>query len=219
MKITTKAIVLDFDGVVVRRSEFYKQEAWARVFVSYGEGYRLFFERAEREFGGGRGGDRFDILRETYRGLGEPEEKIPSLVDAGAKAFDGYVQAMIMEVGITDQDRQILEAFSRETPIYLNSATPTEALGRTIKNLKLEQFIAGALGRPKSKIENFRLVAEREKAIPQQIIFIGDNENDYGAAQEFGCRFVGFANDWNKWAGAKKPFAVITDLSELERYL
>src|SRR4051812_29894214 len=94
-----RALVVDFDGVVVRRSEFFKQEAWPHVFTEYGDAYLPHFKRAEEQFGAGRGGDRFDILRETYRGLGVSEAELPAKVADGAERFDSYVQAKIKEAG------------------------------------------------------------------------------------------------------------------------
>lgn len=211
--------VLDFDGVVIRRSEFFKQEAWPIVFFLYGERYKPFFKEAEAKYGGGRGGDRFDILRETYRGLGEPENKIPELVASGARAFDDYVQAKIIEAGVTDHDRSVLKKLSERLPIYFNSATPVEAIKQTVENLKLKNVITGVLGRPNSKVENFRFVTEQEGVPPRNVVFLGDSDSDYKVAQEFGCRFVGLANDWNKWGGGEKPFPIITDLAEIGQLL
>ena len=157
-----KALVVDFDGVIVRKSEFFKQEAWTIVFSAYGDSYLPHLKKAEEKFGGGRGGDRFDILRETYRSLGEPEEKLSRLVEKGAQIFDEYVQKKISEAGADSEVVQELEKISKRVPIYVNSATPVDALKRAILNLGISRLFRGVLGRPNSKIENFRSAAAAE---------------------------------------------------------
>lgn len=214
-----KTLVVDFDGVIVRRSEFFKQETWPIVFSAYGASYLPHFKKAEQKFGGGRGGDRFDILRETYRGLGVPEEKIKALVEAGGRVFDNYVQAKIAEDGADAEVVRVLEKLSARIPIYVNSATPVDALERTIANLGIAHLFRSVLGQPLSKVENFRLAATAEKCAPGEILFIGDSDSDVKAAQEFVCQFIGYANECNGWAGTDKSFPVIISFAELDKHL
>lgn len=214
-----RVIVFDFDGVIIRRSEFFKQEAWPLVFSSYGERGMDALRDAEKIYGGGRGGDRFDILRHAYEALGEPTESIPVLVEKGANTFDEIVQKKILEAGVSDEDRGVLEQLSKRMPLYLNSATPKEALERTIENIHIKELIKGVLGRPNTKVQNFQYVAEEEKLSPSEILFVGDGESDYKAAKEFGCGFVGLGNDWNNWKKGEKQFDVVYSLEEIESYL
>ncbi len=212
-----KILVLDFDGVVTPRSEFFKQEAWRDVFSSYGKRAEKPFLEAEKKYGGGRGGDRFDILQETYKLLGEPSDKIAELVKLGSEIFDKYVQKKILEAGINSNSKKTLESLSHKVPIYLNSATPVESLARSVKALGIESCFKASLGSPKSKVENFKYVSQKENTTPQEILFVGDGDSDYRAALEFGCKFIGFANDWNKWD--KKSFPLIRNLNEIGKYL
>ena len=214
-----KVIVFDFDGVIIRRSEFFKQESWPLVFTKYGEKGMTAFREGEKKYGGGRGGDRFDILRHAFEQLGEDKDDVPALVQEGARVFDEQVQSKILAAGVTDKDRQTLERLSKRLPLYLNSATPKEALERTISNLKLQKCIKGALGRPNSKIKNFSLVSSTEHISPGAILFVGDADTDYQAAQQFGCAFVGLGNEWNKWEKDGKPFPVVHDLGEVETFI
>ena len=159
-----KALVVDFDGVIVRKSEFFKQEAWTIVFSAYGDSYLPHLKKAEEKFGGGRGGDRFDILRETYRSLGEPEEKLSRLVEKGAQIFDEYVQKRYQKQGL------IRKLFKNWKNIEARSdLCKFRYSGRCAKahhlNLGISRFFRGVLGRPNSKIENF--VWQRRKNVRQ----------------------------------------------------
>jgi len=207
-----RVIVFDFDGVIVRDSEFFKQEAWAAIFSIYDGKATEYFHEAEAKYGGGRDGDRYEILRHIFARLAEPGDRIPSLVKAGAAAFNAYVERKILEVGVEPSDRRVLEDLSKRYPLYINSATPEKELKQTVARLKLDCIFKGVFGYPSKKVENLKLVQQSENVKPQSILFVGDGERDYEAAREFDCHFMGYANDWNKWAGSEKQFALITNL-------
>ena len=151
--------------------------------------------------------------------MGETTGEIPRLVEEGAQNFDKIVQQKIFDAGITNEDRELLELLSKRFSVYLNSATPKEALERTVEALQLKNVIVGVLGRPNTKVENFKFVAERESAQPNEILFVGDGESDFRAAKEFGCVFVGLSNDWNTWKQEEKEFPIIHYLKEVQKYI
>ena len=214
-----KTAVFDFDGVIVRRSEFFKHDAWSEIFSDYGAPGVEAVHEGVRLYGGGRGGDRFDILRHAFQTLGESEDRISTLVDETAQKYNELVQEKMIEAGVLDEDRAVLERISKRVPLYINSATPKQALERTVENLRLRSFIVGVLGRPNTKVENLKYVAEEQGIEPSEILFIGDADTDYKAGQEFGCRFIGLSNDWNMWKKGEKPFTVISSLNEIESHL
>ena len=47
-------------------------------------------------------------------------------------------------------------------------------------------------------------------------IFIGDSDTDVQAAQEFGCTFVGIANEMNEWREGENYFPVLASLENLD---
>lgn len=209
------AIVFDFDGVIVQDSEFFKQEAWRVVLAHYGQKGMDCFRQAEEIYGGGGGGDRFDILQKIYECLGEPADTIPSLVKEGAALFNVHLQKRILEVGVECSNRGALEELSKSYALYINSATPARELEQTVTHLKLDGLFKRVLGRPSDKVQNFRVIAETEGVKPENILFVGDGERDCDAAREFGCDFLGYANDWNEWAGSDKQFPLIANLRDV----
>jgi len=212
-------IVFDFDGVIVRSSGFLKREAWQVVLASYGRRAMPHFAEAEAKYSEGRGGDRYDVLRYIFEKLSEPINKIPSLIETGAAAFNAHLQKRIAEVGVEPSDRRALEELSTRYPLYINSATPDKELNQTIMLLRLHTAFKGILGRPSSKLHNLRLVLSREYAAPTNMLFVGDGEHDYKAALEVGCHFVGYSNEWNKWADREKPFPLVNSILDVLSYL
>jgi phosphoglycolate phosphatase len=211
-------IVLDFDGVTIRTSEFFKQEAWPLVLAHYGGRAMELFAEAEEKYGEGRGGDRYDILL-IFEKLAEPTDKIPSLVQAGAVAFNAHVQERITEIGVELSERKALEHLSARYALYVNSGTPQKELRQTITRLKLDAVFKAVPGRPSSKLQNLRLVLQSENAKPANILFVGDGEHDHKAALELGCHFVGYSNEWNKWTDRDKQFPLVSSLRDVIKYV
>jgi phosphoglycolate phosphatase len=212
-------IVFDFDGVIVRSSEFLKREAWQVVLGSYGERAMSHFGDAEARYGEGRGGDRYDVLRYIFERLSKPTNQIPSLVEAAAGAFNAYLQKRISEVGVEPSDRKALQELSSRYPLYINSATPDKELKQTVTLLRLHASFKGVFGRPSSKSHNLRLALSREHAMPTNMLFVGDGEHDYKAALEVGCHFTGYTNEWNNWAARDNPFPLVTSIPDVLSYV
>lgn len=211
-----KVIVFDFDGVIVPESEQLKHRSWHPIFESYGERYRRPLAEALEKYVGGIG-DRFDIMRYVFSALGHAPEDIQQLIGPTAERFDAVVRAGILGYGVGTETREVLERLSKKHPLYLNSATPQTSLIETVRQLGIDQYFKEVLGKPKTKIENFQHVMAQEKVEPLDILFLGDAEKDYEASRAIGCRFIGFANDWNHWKSGEKPFRVITDFKEIEQ--
>ena len=87
----------------------------------------------------------------------------------------------------------------------------------TVRRLGIEEFFVGIYGMPTKKIDNLKRAAEDSGVPASEIVFIGDGDGDYKAAQAAGCRFIGLSNDWNQWAG--KSFPLIRNLGELQAIL
>jgi phosphoglycolate phosphatase-like HAD superfamily hydrolase len=215
----TKVIVVDFDGVVVRNSEQYKTDAWRTIAEKYGEQGVRALEEAEKRYGRGKGGDRFTILKAMFEVLNVSAADIEGRVHQEALHFDDMVQARILKEGADPEVIEALEVFADNRPIYLNSATPIEALKKTIANLNIGDIFVDVLGRPRSKIENFGQVADREGIKPSEILFVGDSLSDAHAAETFGCQFVGYRNPLSNDWGEMPKFSTIPAMHMLANFL
>ncbi len=207
-----RVVVFDFDGVIVPDSEKFKSDAWHAL---YSESHaRTLFEETEQKFGRGRGGDRHDIIRHVLAGLGVAGIELGLRTASDAARFDELVQEQICRAGVSSETREALATCSASVPTYLNTATPREVIERTLIALAVRQYFKGVLGRPRSKIENFKHVAEQEKVSPSQIIFLGDSPTDHRAAVAFGCVFFGLGNQDNGWGTMPQSFPVVRDVEE-----
>jgi phosphoglycolate phosphatase-like HAD superfamily hydrolase len=213
LQFSPKAIVFDFDGVLVSHSEFFKEEGWKKVFAPYASTYEPYFIEASSRFSFGKKGDRFDILRYVYERL--RVDAIEDHIATGAALFDSYVQERILNVGLAPGARDTLEILSTRFPLYVNSGTATIALQRSVKALDIDLYFKLVLGGPASKSENMHRVASLEETLPTHLLLIGDSRGDVVAAEETGCAFIGVANEWNTWSLEKKAFTCIQALPDI----
>lgn len=209
------ALVFDFDGVIVPGSEQIKQQAWDEVFRSYGDSYKEPLSLAEAKYGRGRGGDRFDILRSTYSALGEYGSMLEEHVTSGANTFDAVVQEKILSYGVDDDTRRVLQSLSRRWPLYINSATPTSALERTVCALEIDSFFTGIYGRPAHKVDILTRISKEVGCMPSELLFVGDSATDEKAALQCGCSFIGYGS--REWED--RSISVVASFIELERML
>ena len=101
-------------------------------------------------------------------------------------------------------------------PCCINSATPAAPLERLIAARGWTDFFRQIFGSPGTKVENLWLAARSLNLLQEEIVHVGDGDNDRKAAHEFGCTFIGVCDHPDgpdgKWAGAS--FTVVRDMHE-----
>ena len=226
-----KAVALDFDNCIIldwetrKGSEEVKDEAWFKVFPEIPRmELEPELEKIKQRIVGGKG-DQWDVAwhiilmfssRLTPRTDGVPMHTITE-PHFRCTTFNNHVQEGIKEIGVSEIVRQTLAALSKTVPLYINTATPTDAVLQSLDNLALTKYFKSVLGRPKSKAENLStMLLSEDLARPTELLFVGDQESDLIAAQKIGCRFVGMQTARNTaWYNTPLPFPLIFSLAEL----
>ena len=215
-------IVFDADGVLFPGGELMKDAAWDRMVATYSHpehttltDWTTAIILARGEFGTGKGtGSRFDIIALALTETGLPATTTDTVVHTWAQAYNEMVQLMILELGVYPETRAALEILTTlGHSLYVNTATPTDAVSESLRALQLEQFFTGVYGQPESKVQNLQMIAERESVPVTEQVFVGDGSGDVRAATEEGCRFIGVTNESNQWQDT--PFPLIERLDEL----
>ena len=71
-------------------------------------------------------------------------------------------------------------------------------------------------GAPGTKVDNLTLAARSRNLLPEEVLHVGDGDNDRKAAREFGCPFIGVCDSADgpdgAWKGAS--FAVVPDMHQ-----
>jgi len=207
-------VVFDFDGVLVD-SNALKRNAYFEVFQNV-PGAGAFIETA---LGEDVDGDRYDIIGLILQRLvaageiaevAENARAVERLAEHYNRICEGAV-AMAPEMhGCSD----VLQRLAERYPLYVNSATPEEPLRRIIHRRGWMHLFRNVLGRPRTKVENLRLILEREGIPSNALTFIGDSPHDLEAAENCGCRFIAFNGGFRT---LDRDRDTISDLRELVR--
>ncbi|TSC84179.1 MAG: phosphatase [Parcubacteria group bacterium Gr01-1014_17] len=210
-------VVFDFDGVLTVGGEGLKQKAWDILALPlHQENANLLYKKRE-EFSGGKG-SRNDILRETFAEF-YPPYNVGLLTAGYADCYNTIVHKLLEQSGMPEGTEQTLATLAKFCTLFVNSATPEKAVRESVQNFNIVQHFRGIFGQPISKVDNLARAQHLTQVDREFILFVGDSDGDAKAAKEFGCDFVGVANDWNKWTKETVKFPLVGSIAELPKLL
>lgn len=216
-----KVIVFDFDGVLVDSNSL-KRAAFYDLFKDAGSIDKKMIDDAWTEIDG-QNKTRFEFIRAVFSKSGKSRAELEDLVKLYAEKYDEIVQEGIKSGGLITGAWEVLDNFSRQHRIYIDSATPDTNLQKTVDMLGIRRFLKGVYGKeiiglfsnPDSKKIVLKKIMDSEKVSGDEVLFVGDGEVDRDAASAYSCKFVGIANESNGWTEAEK-FITIKSIAELK---
>jgi phosphoglycolate phosphatase len=210
-----RAAAFDFDGTLVDSNPI-KQRAYYEAAAEVDpEGSAVAAVLARRP-----AGDRHAVMRRVAAELadrgalpaGQSAESLArSLADTYTRLCEQAVSRCDEVPGATESLRELA---ARGMRLFLNTATPRDAVLSILRRRGLADWFAEVYGAETGKLEGLRRIAQAMGARPGEILFVGDRDDDLEAARALGCRFVGVVH-----AGAsgfrQPPAHCISDLGEL----
>ncbi|MFQ5872486.1 MAG: HAD family hydrolase [Dehalococcoidia bacterium] len=193
--MSIKAIVLDFDGVILESVDT-KTQAFQELFRAYPK-HQAKIRQLHLENLGMSRYEKFHIIYRDY--LRKPlEERELTRLD---EAFSQLVQQEILTCPLVPGAREFLQKYAARCSLFVVSATPEEELRGIVAQRGLAQHFQGVYGAPRTKSQLLRGLLAQFGWKPSEVVFVGDAVNDYLAAQEGEVPFVGRVP-----AGAVSPF-------------
>ena len=155
------AISFDWDGVITKRGEILKQEAWDILAKKESAEFKEALAEKRYAFSGG-GGSRYDILRHTFTELGYPKAKIEEMVKEYVRRYQ-YNVLNLMSSDIRPEVVAVLKNLNARFALYVNSATAEDGLRESAKKVGLSEFFKNIYGfssdnRRKSKVDNLKQI-------------------------------------------------------------
>jgi len=197
----SKAVVLDFDGVIVDSNRL-KRESFFALFPRTEEAASVVGAILSQQWRQ----SRIEILREAINRLNLGREgEIDALVAAYAGRYNEKVQRGIAGMGLIPGVGEWLAELAQRYLLYLNSGTYEPALHESIERLNIARRFLAAYGGPAGKVENLRKIFAHRSIRAEETAFVGDGAEDRDAARECGCWFVGVGNEFNGWREEEFP--------------
>lgn len=204
--MTIQAAVFDFDGTLVR-SNAIKAEAFSETAAAHGiDVLRVDAIRARYPHA-----DRYEIFERLVADMGSA---YAGTAEQLVKSYGEIVQNTLARCewvpGTLDTLATLVE---RGIALYVNSATPTAPLINAIASrMATDRFVA-IYGGPASKQDNLSDIAATADLLPNQIVMIGDGEDDRLGAAEFGCHFIGVVPDSLAYGVPARRFSRVPDVT------
>jgi phosphoglycolate phosphatase-like HAD superfamily hydrolase len=212
-----RCVAFDFDGTLVDSNQIKRQAFFDAVADGDPDGFVVAMVLDEI-----RPGDRYAVTREIARLLCE-RGGMPAGSDPEAAAVrwaEDYTRRC--EEGVSSCPEipgasAALEALAgRGIALFVNSATPEKPLQRVARLRSMSHHFRRILGGPASKLANLRRIGDEAGVAREELLFVGDGEDDRSAAASFGCRFAGVVRPGPR-RFAREPEIRIDDLSGLPR--
>jgi phosphoglycolate phosphatase-like HAD superfamily hydrolase len=205
-----RAIILDFDGVIVESNQI-KHTAFSELFSQFPQyhdeimAYHLRNNAVDRhkKF-------RFimeSIMHETYSS---------DRAHAWSEQYSGMTRQKIIACPYVRGAEEFIRDLGRILPLFLASATPQDELNLILDERGMTGSFQGIYGAPLKKIKIFEEIARKSSLTPDEIIFIGDSREDFISARDFGCNFIGRISGYNF---KDVPARCFQDLYEIKAYI
>ena len=180
-----RCVVFDFDGTLVR-SETLKREIYGRVVEEIGGGRKLI----ERLLNDGVRRDRYSM----FDAFVERQQRAKIRCPKATELVDSYSEICDHEIAVCEEVRGatalLTELNATAVPVHLMSATPHDALVRAVDLRGLGSLLRSVTGGPTSKVAILTAIRRSEDLVPEDILVVGDGDDDLEAAERFGAPFV-----------------------------
>lgn len=204
-----RAVIFDFDGVIVESEEI-KTRAFATMYRGHGPEVVKAIVAHHRANGGISRRKKIRWCHRTHLGIELDEQAL----DALCRVFSTMVEDEVVACDWVPGAEQVLRELHRCYPLFVVSGTPQDELTRIFARRNLDHWFVEVWGSPRGKSEIIEDILARHRLDRRSVLFIGDSAADLRAARATGLRFLGRLAD-----GRPSPFPpgtpAITDLTQL----
>lgn len=184
MDSCVRAVVFDFDGVIVE-SNHIKTQAFEHVFSGFPEHAEtmMAFHYENIPI------SRVEKFARLLTLLGRPDDE--KLRQHLAQTFSDFVMQRMLNVAFVPGALELLDFLKGRVPVDLASVTPQEELYKVLSSRNLAHFFSMSYGCPPwKKGEALLDAASRHGIVPGEILLIGDSAGDQRAAAFAGTQFL-----------------------------
>ncbi len=180
-----KAIVLDFDGVLVE-SVGIKDRAYEVIFREYPKHFAEIIRYCHAD----NATIRFKKFRYIFERILRQEYTEAVEKELSGK-FSQFVVPKIIECPSVAGACEFLDHFYKKVPLYLASINPPAELRTILQARNMAHYFKDIYAVPWIKEAALKDILKKEHLAPDQVVFIGDSPEDCQSAQKAGVRFIG----------------------------
>ena len=179
------AIVFDFDGVLAESFEV-KTRAYTLLFADEADEAVCQFVDYHIKNGGI---SRFEKIKTFYKDILQrplSEKRFQELV----LRFSSLVVDEVVAAPWVEGALEFLNQNEKRYNFFIVSGTPEDELNEIVRRRGMDHYFDAVRGSPKDKVTLLGEIMEEYNLRPEKMVFIGDAETDWNAAQEVGLPFL-----------------------------
>lgn len=216
-----KAVIFDFDGVLVKSNKI-KKQTFFDIFSNI-KGSKGIIKRVLEKY---PTKNRYFIIEKILSIFKHKDLlKFDNIKKEISKYVDRY--AKITEYKISKAKevkgaKKALDDLYKQHILFINSATTDESLKRTICKRKLKKYFKKICGSSSgNKSENLKRIMGTFKLRPNQIAYVGDGKEDFNCAKKYNLPFIAIVNNYNNFNRNKADYSLsnLVNLSEIIKKL
>lgn len=213
-----KAIIFDFDGVLVDSNKI-KKEAFFQIFSKIQGSYEVI-KTIEKDF------ENFTRNIVVERIINKLVEKkllesvnIRKEINKYLEMYAKFTTNQIINSSAIKGAKEVLEEIHEKYPLFINSATPDGVLKIIISQRNMLGYFQDIYGATSgNKIKNTKKILKKFNLSPSEVIFIGDSESDLTCAIQNNIQFVGIINESNDFSKKNLDYK-LNDLTKLSKII
>lgn len=179
-----KAIIFDFDGVILESSEI-KTDAFLEIFKEYPEHRDAILNHHLVN----QGVSRYKKFEWIYKNLlDKPYGDI--MGEELGNRFSKIVFEKIMKAPTVPGAIDLLEYIRCNTPAYIASGTPDIELNEIVRKRGLLKYFKNVYGSDLTKEQIISKIMKQDNYYSFELLFVGDAISDFNAAKDMNLHFV-----------------------------
>ncbi len=205
-----KAIIFDFDGVIVESVDI-KTTAFAKLFER--EGGKVVKKVVEHHLAN-TGVSRYEKFKYIYKEILKrdlSEDEFEELCDR----FASLVVASVVRAPYVKGAYPFLKKHAVKYKFFIISATPQREIEDIIRLRGMKKYFTAVYGSPRKKTDAVKEIINVYHLSPKELLYVGDALSDYEAATENRTRFIARIND-NETIFSGIKCVKVRDLSTLK---
>ena len=183
--MTIKAVIFDFDGVIIESMDI-KTQAFEYLFRDQPKKIIDKIVKLHLDNGGMSRFEKFKIIYKDFLEKTLTEEEKILL----GQEFTKFCYDKILECNYVKGAEKFLERNYKKFKLFIASGTPHKEINKIVDKKNLRKYFKGVWGSPMSKSSIAKMIIKEYNLKNSELVFIGDAPTDYWGAKEADIGFI-----------------------------
>ena len=180
-----KGIIFDFDGVIVESVDI-KTKAFLKLYEEYSENVKNKVLNHHLANGGMSRYEKFRYYHKEYLNIQLNDKEVAQL----SNLFSKLVVKKVVDAPFVSGANDFLQKYNKKYDFFISSATPEVEIRDIAHKKIINKYFKGIYGSPESKYSHIENIIRLYSYNRNEVVFIGDAQNDLNAARKSGIKFI-----------------------------